>query len=96
VDGGQSSTFDLQPETTRVPIAQRLAEGRHTVEINADGTVAIDGFIIRNAPNTALWLAVVMVALLAGAWWAARPHPLPPLPLGEGPHGRDSDREHTR
>jgi hypothetical protein len=68
VDGGPTSTFNLQPEAAHLPIAQNLRDARHVVEIAASGPVAIDGFIVRRAPNTAPGLAAVMAGVLIVAW----------------------------
>jgi hypothetical protein len=72
VAGGPPATYNLQPSLTKLPIAQNLSAGRHTVEIKATGPVAIDGFLIRNQPNTAPWLAVVMVGVLLVMGWVVR------------------------
>ncbi len=65
VNGGSPSTFNLQPEITRLPLARSLPAGRHTVEVVATGSVTIDGFIVRRAPDLAPGLALLLGVVLA-------------------------------
>ena len=65
-----AEAFELQ---ARVPLAQGLRDGAHTVEIKIEsGDQFVDGFIVRRVPNRAGALAAVMALLLAGGWWAVR------------------------
>lgn len=75
---GQVNSFELHAESpefqVRLPIAQRLRDGAHTVEIRvASGDHFVDGFIVRRVPDRTPWLMLGMGALLALGWWKARP-----------------------
>jgi hypothetical protein len=74
---GQTNAFDLRagsPEfKVRLPIAQRLRNGLHVVEIHAaSGDHFVDGFIVRRAPDRTPWLVVGMGTMLALGWHMAR------------------------
>lgn len=65
VNGGPPSVFNLHSSIIHLPLARNLPAGRHTVEVVAKGRVAVDGFIIRRAPELAPGLALLMGGLLA-------------------------------
>lgn len=76
VDGGPPRTFDLTADAAqhqvRVPVVQRLADGRHTLELAAEPGVSVDGFIVRRTPDRTGWLAAGALAALALAWLGVR------------------------
>jgi len=65
VDGQPPQISNLKSEITRLPLARNLPAGRHTVEVATTGPVAIDGFIVRRAPDLAPGLALLLGVVLA-------------------------------
>jgi hypothetical protein len=71
IDDGPVSIFNA-PLPTRLPLAQNLPAGRHTIEITATGPITIDGFIIRNRLNLAPPLTLILLGIFMGIAWFAR------------------------
>ncbi len=71
VDGSQWQTVSLESSGPsqfgrQLPLARNLAFDEHWVEIRADGPLAVDGFIVRDAPAVPAWLPLLVLGLLFG------------------------------